>query len=93
MNKGILCVDLSLLPEYELGVVDFFKILNQANTIFYDSRKNPKAVPPYAILGELGDVSILDLANEKVRAKFDLMIKLEELEDSEKPKDGDTVSD
>jgi hypothetical protein len=86
MNKGLLCVDLSLVPN-ELEIVQFFMILEQKGIIFYDSRKNPKAVPPYAILGGLGDVTVLDIANDKVKAKFDLMIKLEELEDEKSEDD------
>jgi hypothetical protein len=83
VEKGILCVDLSLIPSELMEVTTFFMLLEQKGVVFYDSRKNPKAVPPYAILGGLGDVTILDVADDKVRAKFDLMIKLDELEESE----------
>lgn len=93
-ERGILCVDLSLVPD-EIDVVTFFMLVEQKNTVFYDSRKNPKAIPPYFVRGTKGDVTVLDVADEKVRAKFELMIKIEELEESNEstdrhPKEGNS---
>lgn len=85
-TKGVsdsqICVDLSLIPD-DIDIVTFFMLLEQKNTIFYDSRKNPKAIPPYAIRGSLGDVALLDIADDKVRAKFELMIKIEEIDEKQ----------
>lgn len=83
MEKGILCIDVSTAPP-EMDIVTWFKLLEEKNTIFYDSRRNPKAIPPYAIKGEAGDIAILDIADEKIKAKFDLMIKIEEIDDTKK---------
>lgn len=88
--KGTLCIDVSTVPlEAEL----FFRILKEENTIFYDSRMNPAAIPPYAIRGERGDVAILDIANPKIKAKFDLLIKVEELEEKDVPTSTDNTTD
>ena len=85
-EKGLLCIDLSLVPD-EIDIVTFFLLLEQKHTIFYDSRKNPKALPPYFIRGNKGDLTVLDIADEKVRAKFELMIKIEELEENNESTD------
>lgn len=84
MSKGKLVIDISLIP---LEADVFFKILKTEDTIFYDSRLNPDALPPYAIMGDVPDIALLDLANNSVKAKFDLILNKEQPDQSEDTED------
>lgn len=81
--KGTLVIDVTIIPK-ELDLAAFFILLKQEGVCFYDSRQNPDALPPYGVNGEITDVSLLDIEDDKVRAMFELALLNIKEEESEK---------
>lgn len=89
---GTLVIDISIIPR-ELDLTGFFLLLKQEKVCFYNSLQNPEALPPYGVNGELTDMNILDIKDDKVRAKFELaLLKIEDIKEDSNSENEDIQS-